>query len=67
MTYSCERIGNSIILFGLARPVYHNPKRAEGLTRYCSARDQHGNLYDVYTDYDPCIAATRAVAIIKEV
>ena len=63
MTYECRKLGknsDNIILFGLVCPIRTTD---EGLDRYCSARDEYGNTYDIYTDYDPCIPVSRTVAV----
>lgn len=61
---------HSILLFGLVRPVYR-PKgtlNTAGMYRYCTARDDDGTVYDIYTDYDPCIKASYTIAVVtKEV
>jgi hypothetical protein len=76
MVYDCiassRKKPNTIVLFGIVRPVSpYSEKRVgflaeEGLSRYCSARDQYGNMYELYTDYDPCLRVSHAVALLVE-
>ena len=70
MTHDCKAFRNfdksieSILLFGLVFPVVRSaPARLE---KYCSARDEYGNVYDIYTDYDPCLAVSETVAVKRK-
>lgn len=66
MTYKCSTTSNhpsNIILFGLVVPIRRS---APGdLDLYCTAEDEHGNTYNVYTDYDPCLKASHTIAVMK--
>jgi len=75
MLYNCiatSKALDSIIIFGLCRTVYaYSWKRMESLVRQgldvvCHAKDQFGNVYDVYSDYDPCLKASHVVALLVE-
>ena len=63
---------DGLLIFGLFQPVRRYSEKLidsitrRGLFRYCSACDQFGNMYDIYTDYDPCLSVSETIAIIKE-
>lgn len=67
MVYKCiaeKKEQRDVILFGLVVPVQN--KAPKKLDLYCQAEDQHGNQYDIYTEYDPCLAISRTVAVKRE-
>ena len=77
MLYNCTAMKNlsgqisSIILFGIPHKVVpYKTREAQSaikrLTQYCSAVDSYGNVYAIYTDYDPCLRVSETVAILVE-
>ena len=65
MIYHCEAFDkacNHVLMFGLVLPV--RTFAPEQLDRYCTARNQYGNMYDIYTDYDPCLRISNTVAVM---
>ena len=52
---------NNIILFGLVIPIVR--RSPDELTLQCIAEDEYGNKYNVYTDYDVALKASRTVAV----
>ena len=66
MTYRCRTTSKNpknIILFGIVVPIMRTVPRH--LDAYCTAEDEHGNLYDIYTDYDPALTSSTTIAILK--
>lgn len=63
---------DGLLIFGLFQPVRRYSEKLidtltrRGLFRCCSARDQFGNMYDIYTDYDPCLSVSETVAVITK-
>jgi len=61
-----------ILLFGLITKVlpYTEPwtTKAEnkGMKYYCDCIDREGNIYKVYTDYDPCLKVSRTIAFLTD-
>jgi len=53
----------NILLQGLIRPVVRIPGNLE---LYCTAKDQYGNRYDIFTDYDIGLKVSYTVAVRKE-
>lgn len=60
----------SILLFGLihkVRPYTENAAKQaieNGLYFYCSTEDENGNIYKLYSDYDPVLEITKTIAFI---
>ena len=63
---------NDILLFGLIHKVKpytgKAAKRAEerGLYFHCYAKDENGNIYKLYADYDPCLEITNTTAFLTD-
>ena len=76
MLYDCiadyKICPTKIVVFGLVRPVIgYSPCNmrkilSRGLEHYGNTKDQYGNIYELFADYDPCLATTKAIAIIIE-
>jgi len=68
MTIKCIAFGTmtdptpaSVLIFGrIARITQTAPK---DYIKQCTAEDQHGNKYAIFTDYDGCLVGSDAVAV----
>ena len=73
-TLHCETFkdisGNieKILLFGLTHKVKQYTEQAanqaikSGLYFYCNAQDPEGNIYKLFSDYDPALLVTKTIA-----
>ena len=73
-TLPCETFkdisGNieKILLFGLTHHVKPYTEQAaqkainNGLYFYCNAQDKNGNIYKLFSDYDPALLVTKTIA-----
>lgn len=58
----------SILLFGIIHSVRPYTEKAaeqaikDGLSYYCSAIDNNGNIYKLFSDYDPCLQVSNTIA-----
>lgn len=56
---------NAILLFGLVRPVVKT--NILNYDFYCNTIDQFGNVYKIYSEYDPALKRSATIAIkVKE-
>lgn len=70
----CESFKNisgettSILLFGIIHSVRPYTEKAatqaikNGLDYYCTTIDNDGNIYKLFTDYDPCLKVSHTIA-----
>lgn len=74
LTLNCETFRNfsgnieKILLFGLTHQVKPYTEQAakqainNGLCFYCNAKDNEGNIYKLFSDYDPALTITKTIA-----
>jgi len=56
---------NAILLFGLVRPVIQ--RKTVDFDYYCKTVDQFGNVYEIFSEYDPALKRSGTFAIkVKE-
>ena len=63
-----SNITTDILLFGLIHPVKPYTEQAaqaavkNGLYFYCDVQDEQGNVYKLFSDWDPTLKITKTIA-----